>query len=191
MRFGCEGRRGRQRAHTRARRRNRASRGHARALSPKGATTKCGCFFSLLVWPTWRPRHPPRPSKVCVRGQCTGVKAFATAICSPEPCQENTAAFGRTAAPRRAGGAVLLTSAGVAARELPRPPRRGRGRGQFVNVWCHEPKGVCYKAAFCSSCDHLTDEDVGNEAARSTTVQDAQHDRAGQSVAVFLGSSGR
>ena len=89
------------------------------------------------------------------------------------------------------GGGALLTSGGAAARELPRPPRRGRGRGQFVNVWCHEPKGVCYKAAFCSSCDHLTDEDVGNEAARSTTVQDAQHDRAGQSVAVFLGSSGR
>ena len=152
----------------------------------------CFVWFSLLVWPTWRPRHPPRPSKVCVRGQCTGVKAFATAICSPEPCQENIAAFGRIAAPRRAeGGGALLTSGGAAARELPRPPRRGRGRGQFVNVWCHEPKGVCYKAAFCSSCDHLTDEDVGNEAARSTTVQDAQHDRAGQSVAVFLGSSGR
>ena len=116
---------------------------------PKGATTKCGCFFSLLVWPTWRPRHPPHPSKVWVRGQCTGVKAFATAICSPEPCQENTAAYGRTAAPRRAGGAVLLTSAGVAARELPRPPRRGRGGGgQFVTLWYHEPKGVCYKAAF-------------------------------------------
>ena len=163
-----------------------------RGLRQSVAVFFCFVWFSLLVWPTWRPRHPPHPSKVWVRGQCTGVKAFATAICSPEPCQENIAAFGRIAAPRRAeGGGALLTSGGAAARELPRPPRRGRGRGQFVNVWCHEPKGVCYKAAFCSSCDHLTDEDVGNEAARSTTVQDAQHDRAGQSVAVFLGSSGR
>ena len=112
--------------------------------APGGPQQSVAVFFLCLSGRRGDRGIHRTPAKFGFGAQCVRVKAFATATCSLEPCQENAALFGRNAAPRKAGGTCCKLLVGLW-RENSRGRHAAEGGDILLTSGARSRKGAATK----------------------------------------------